>query len=494
MKWAICSCAVLTAILLATPTLDAAKKKEKAKPKKPAAALATGPKKCNELEAEFKRKVNDLKMKWNLSDEGLDRSLDETERKLTDMDRNGAAELRKFAAELEGQKKQELEAAKKDYEKAMAQFDKKDDGAKRSFDMEAERYRRKIADLERRKVESQKELQRIESVRDQLETERSAEEQRLLAEYEKVKLAAEDENRKYRKQVEDEYQKKFDELNAKLGEWDVKEAEKRKETEGFDRQIEEFAMQTAQKLDAFQQDIEKKRTEAQAKFKEEELEKAEMELDMAIAKESQRLNAEIEKYRKERLEKKKEKEQQVREFLATKEEFRKRNDRLVQMAQQYRDSQLDKRKAEEMKTQERWNNEKKRRDERYERRLQMEYREKRDALVKKQDKLTLEMEQEKSALVTIEGKFRQQSESKEAAIESEKGRITERYKKTVAKIRDKYDMMEVEEKHTQELVRDQLEEKRDSLIATRNKNKADRQELLYKMKDDYEEQKISCVK
>ena len=484
-------CAVLAAALLFALPLDAAKKKGKATKPEP---TVSGPKKCAQLDEEFKRKVSDLKAKWKMNDEGQDRSLEETERTLTDMDKNGGAKLRKYADELEVQKKQDIEAAKKEYEKAMAQFEKKDDGAKRTFEMEADRYRRKIADLERQKADTQKEAQRLEEVRNKLEHERSMEEQRLLSEFEKVKMAAEDENRKYRKQVEDEYQKKFDELNAKLGEWDVKEAEKKKETEGFDRQIEEFAMQTAQKLDVFQQDIEKRRTEAQAKFKDAELEKAEMELDMALAKESQRLNAEVEKYRKERLEKKKEKEFQVKEFLATKDEFRKRNDRLIQLAQQYRDSQLEKKKAEEAKAQERWNTDKKRRDEQYERRVQMEYRNKMDALIKKQDKIALDIENEKNALTTREGNFKLQTETKEAAIDSEKARIEERYKKAIAKINDKYDRMEVEEKMTQEVVRDELDKKRESLIATREKNKADRQELLYKMKDDYEAQKGSCVK
>ncbi len=487
-------CAVLAAALLFAPPLDAAKKKGKGKAAKPAPAASSGPKKCAQLDEEFKRKVSDLREKWKMNDEGPERALDATERTLTDMDKNGGAKLRKYADELDAQKKQDIEAAKKEYEKALAQFGKKDDGAKRTFEMEADRYRRKIADLERQKTDTQKEAQRLEEVRGKLEHERSMEDQRLLSEFEKVKMAAEDENRKYRKQIEDEYQKKFDELNAKLGEWDVKEAEKKKETEGFDRQIEEFAMQTAQKLDVFQQDIEKRRAEAEAKFKEAELENAHMALDMELAKESQKLNAEVEKYRKERLEKKKEKELQVKEFLATKEEFRKRNDRLIQLAQQYRDSQLDKKKAEEAKAQERWNADKKRRDEQYERRVQMEYRSKMDALIKKQDKIALDIENERNALVNREGNFKLQTETKEAAIDSEKARIEERYKKTIAKINDKYDRMEVEEKMTQEVVRDELDKKRESLIATREKNKADRQELLYKMKDDYEAQKGSCVK
>lgn len=492
MKKAACLCALLAAaLLLSSFPLDAAKKKGKAA--KPA-AVAKGPKKCSELDEEFKRKVSDLKAKWKAADEGPERALDETERTLTDMDKNGAAKLRKFADELEAQKKQELEAAKKDFEKSMAQFNKKDDGAKRTFEMEADRHRRRIADLEKQKAETQKDMQKLEDLRNRIEHEHSMEEQRLLAEFEKVKMAAEDENRKYRKQIEEEYQKKFDELNAKLGEWDVKEAEKKKETEGFDRQIEEFAMQTAQKLDLFQQEIEKRRADAETKLKEAELENAHMALDMELAKESQRLNAEIEKYRKERLEKKKEKEQQVKEFLATKEEFRKRNDRLIQLAQQYRDSQLDKKKAEEEKVQERWNNDKKRRDEQYQRRLQMEYRAKMDALIKKQDKTALDIENEKNTLMTREGNFKLQTETKEAAIESEKARVEERHKKTLAKINDKFDRMEIEEKQTQELIHDQLEEKRDSLIATREKNKADRQELLYKMKDDYEAQRNSCAK
>ena len=94
-----------------------------------------------------------------------------------------------------------------------------------------------------------------------------AEEKKYLGGNEEVKMKNEDEDRKFKVEVEKEYQVKFDDLNKKLQEFDQQESEKRKDLEKFDRAIEEYMTKNVEIMSKFQEELDKERATIDAEYK-----------------------------------------------------------------------------------------------------------------------------------------------------------------------------------------------------------------------------------
>ena len=106
-----------------------------------------------------------------------------------------------------------------------------------------------------------------------------------------VKMKNEDEDRKYKVEVEKEYQAKFDELNKKLQDYDAQESEEREKLKKYDAATEEYMFKNAEVMQKYQEDIEKERAAAEAECAKKR-ESASADAEKAFTEELEKLNKE----------------------------------------------------------------------------------------------------------------------------------------------------------------------------------------------------------
>ncbi|HNZ53485.1 MAG TPA: hypothetical protein PKN76_05020 [bacterium] len=221
--------------------------------------------------ADLAKKIKDLKYQWEKDDSEIEQKIVALENKLTLFEQKEKGVVKVSTEGDEKARTEEMAAVDKKYTELLKkmrtekeQFDskQKDELEKGSKTTEAA-----VVKLEEKKKANDAKIVEIDK-KIAAEMEKfDAEEKKFSGGNEEVKMKNEDEDRKFKVQVEKEYQVKFDELNKKLQDFDQQESEKRKDLEKYDKAIEEYMTKNVELMSKFQEELEKERATVDAEYK-----------------------------------------------------------------------------------------------------------------------------------------------------------------------------------------------------------------------------------
>jgi hypothetical protein len=447
---------------------------------------------CADVDASFKKMITEMKEMWKKDDAQLEKDITELEKTITHLEKNVDADMRKLDNMMNSEKERELEKAKVQYEEEIKSIDAAEKTFVSKFEKNIADGTAKIAKMTKDIEEIDKKNKDLDKVKEEIDANYLKEQHAKSVEIDKIKMANEDEDRKYYVEVSAEYQAKFDGFNAKLEVWEKKEVEKIAIVEAVDKEIENYSVAMANKLGDFQADIEKRREELAKKFKDEEFEAKSMELDMELAKRSEEMNKELGEYRKNKLEEKKQKEFELDKFRMEKHDFKKQNDAQISSAAKIRDNKIEMRRNQRKRAEETWDRERKSMDARYKSLLDLKFTKPLDALLKKRSAIEREMIKVNDKIAEDRGKVRKDRDAFERSIQERRANNEEIYRAQREGIGSKYDGQLLMMKQKEEKKKNDLESRRTQLIENREKNRERRQTLLNKKKEQYEKEKAKC--
>ncbi|HSW60033.1 MAG TPA: hypothetical protein VLJ60_04505, partial [bacterium] len=440
----------------------------------------------------FKKMITEMKESWKMEDAQTEKEIAELEKTITHLEKNVDADMRKLDNMMNSQKEKELEKAKVQYEEEIKSIDKDEKSFVSKFEKDIADGMAKIAKMTKEIEEIDKKNKDLDKVKEEIDANYLKEQQAKGAEIDKIRMANEDEDRKYYVEVSAEYQVKFDGFNSKLEVWEKREVEKIAIVDAVDKEIENYSVAMANKLGDFQSDIEKRREELAKKFKDEELEAKSMELDMELAKKSEEMNKELGEYRKQKLEEKKQKEFELDKFRMEKHDFKKQNDAQISSAAKIRDNKIDMRKNQRKRAEETWDREKKSMDARYKSLLDLKFTKPLDQLLKKRSAIERDAIKVNDKIAEDRGKSRRDRDAFERSIQERRANNEEIYRAQREGISSRYDGQLLMMKQKEEKKKNDLESRRTQLIEKREKNREKRQTLLNKKKEQYEKEKAKC--
>ncbi|HSW59599.1 MAG TPA: hypothetical protein VLJ60_02305, partial [bacterium] len=217
------------------------------------------------------KKIKDLRYQWEKDDSEIEQKIVALENKLTLFEQKEKGVVKVSTEGDEKARTEEMAAVDKKYTELLKkmrtekeQFDskQKDELEKGSKTTEAD-----VVKLEEKKKVNEAKIveidKKIAAEIDKFDTE----EKKYSGGNEEVKMKNEDEDRKYKVEIEKEYQVKFDDLNKKLQDFDQQESEKRKDLEKYDRAIEEYMTKNVELMSKFQEELEKERATIDAEYK-----------------------------------------------------------------------------------------------------------------------------------------------------------------------------------------------------------------------------------
>ena len=248
--------------------------------------------------AELAKKIKEMKYQWEKDDSEIEQKIVELENKLTLFEqREKGVTKGSNALSLQYEKAMQKE---------MADTDKKyGDMLKKMRDEKEARYKKQSDELEAGNQKTEAEVLKLEEKKkaneakiSELDKKMNAEqeqfdesEKKVMGSNEETKMKNEDEDRKYKVEVEKEYQAKFDELNKKLQDYDAKESEEREKLKKYDTATEEYMFKNAEVMQKFQEDVEKERAAADAECAKNR-ESASADAEKAFTEELEKLNKE----------------------------------------------------------------------------------------------------------------------------------------------------------------------------------------------------------
>ncbi|HDT11673.1 MAG TPA: hypothetical protein ENN58_02920, partial [bacterium] len=224
----------------------------------------------SDAENGVKKKVQDMKYKWDQDDTELEQQIVQLENQITMIDQREKGVIKVTNKKREEARKKELDDLDKEFEDWKKAHQKAKDAyyeaQKKAEEDGSEATAKTIKDLQMKKAALEKKNKEFDAKLQKMIEDFDKAERKVDSQAMAVRMKGEDEDRKYSVQVEKEYQKKFDELNKKLAEYDSKESEMMKELEKFDREIEQFMMKSANEMGKIQEAIEKARTQTETKY------------------------------------------------------------------------------------------------------------------------------------------------------------------------------------------------------------------------------------
>lgn len=222
--------------------------------------------------AELAKKIKDLKYQWEQSDSELEQKIVALENKLTLFEQREKGVV-KVAANTEDEKARakEVQESDKKYNEILKKLREEKDQfyakQKKAIEDGSKKTEAAVVKLEEKKKANEAKIVEIDKkIKEEMEK-FDVEERKYSTGNEDVKMKNEDEDRKFKVQVEKEYQVKFDELNKKLQEYDQQEAEKKKSLEKYDREIEEYMTKNVEIMSKYQDELEKERTKIDEEYK-----------------------------------------------------------------------------------------------------------------------------------------------------------------------------------------------------------------------------------
>ncbi len=221
--------------------------------------------------AELTKRIKDLKYQWEKDDSEIEQKIVALENKLTLFEQKEKGVVKVSSEGDEKARTEELAAVDKKYTELLKkmrtekeQFDSKQ---KEELEKGSKATEAAVVKLEEKKKVNEAKIVEIDKKIAAEMDKFDAEERKYSGGNEEVKMKNEDEDRKFKVEVEKEYQVKFDELNKKLQDFDQQESEKRKDLEKYDKAIEEYMTKNVELMSKFQEELEKERATVDAEYK-----------------------------------------------------------------------------------------------------------------------------------------------------------------------------------------------------------------------------------
>mgnify|MGYP001164761168 CR=1 FL=1 len=220
---------------------------------------------------ELTNRIKTLKYQWEKDDSELEQKIVALENKLTLFEQKEKGVVKVSTEGDEKARLAELSEVDKKYTELLNKLKKEKEDyynkQKDSLDSGSKKTEADVVKLEEKKKVNVAKIADIDKSISSEMDKFDLEEKKYLGGNEEVKMKNEDEDRKFKVEVEKEYQAKFDDLNKKLQEFDQQESEKRKEMEVFDKAIEEYMTKNVEAMSKFQEEQDKERAAIDTEYK-----------------------------------------------------------------------------------------------------------------------------------------------------------------------------------------------------------------------------------
>ncbi|MCK5809428.1 hypothetical protein KAH37_10620 [bacterium] len=221
--------------------------------------------------AALQKHIKDLKYQWEKDDSVLEQKLVKLESKLTMMEQKEKGVIKISTKKIDDAQKAEKIANEKKFKERMTLLKKEKDTfydkQKGSFDTMSKGVDVKVTSFTKKQTTNKASIKKLEEKIAKMRDTFEAKERKVTNANEAKKMSFEDSDRKYQVTVEKEYQKKFDELNKKLQEYDSKESAEKKKLGIYNTEKEDHLIKNADEMGKIQEEIEKKRTVIDKKYK-----------------------------------------------------------------------------------------------------------------------------------------------------------------------------------------------------------------------------------
>ena len=248
--------------------------------------------------AELKKKINDMKFQWEKDDSEIEQKIVELENKLTLFEQREKGVTKgsnALSAQYEKEMAKEMADTDKKYGDILKKMKEEKEARYKKQDDEIEAGNKKteaaILALEAKKKANSDKISELDKKMTAEQEKFDENEKQIMAKNEEVRMKNEDEDRKYKVEVEKEYQGKFDDLNKKLQDYDAQESEEREKLKKYDAATEEYMFKNAEVMQKYQEEIEKERTAAEAECAKNK-ESASADAEKAYTEELEKLNKE----------------------------------------------------------------------------------------------------------------------------------------------------------------------------------------------------------
>jgi len=456
---------------------------------------------CRNVKKRFVKKVKELKVEWRECDDEEEERLKSLESEILNVERSEGDILFKLQAKYDKKREMEIEKLDKEYGEKIAKIEtlEKEQLARNRRKLERESEKIKKEDIKRKKfVEKIKDMEkvRVAILLEFENNERAAEEA-----FERKKLEFEDEDRKYLKEVQKEYQSEFDKVNVKISQLDSKEEKILLDIKSVDLEIEKYATAQAEKFEQYQEGIDVEREILAREYrdkmdnpkKSEEYERKVSYLDEKLARKSTVLTDAINNFNDRMNSRRSFKEENLERFRERKRRDLSRLEKKIGKAQRARDKKIAKREAKRKKFVEREDYARERRQQAFNRKMRAKYYAKLEQLEKKLPEFNLKIDSmtaDRDELkIDLEEEFAEKKEGWQVRTErlENEQRIKDR------EITDKYDFLIIDAKTAMAKKKKMLYKKYDNMFVEQANVKQERQSLLSSLKVEYENLRQDCT-
>jgi len=223
-------------------------------------------------EADLKKRIGEMKYKWEKEDGELEQQIVAIESKVTMLEQKEKGVIKVSTEKRDKEKAGEQAAVEKRYQEDRKKLDAEREAFFNKQKEEAgkggDKVEKDVAALAKQKKEKEDKIIEIDKKIQAAQEEFDKAGKVKDGANESVKMKNEDEDRKYLVEVEKEYQKKFDELNQRLSEFDSKESIKKEDLTKFDKEIEDYMSKNAETMGKFQEVLEKERADLEKAYNE----------------------------------------------------------------------------------------------------------------------------------------------------------------------------------------------------------------------------------
>ena len=248
--------------------------------------------------AELTKRINDMKYQWQKDDSEIEQKIVELENKLTlyeQREKGVTKGSNALSVQYEKDMQKEMTDTDKKYGDILKKMraEKEDRYKKQADELEAgnKKTEATVLGLETKKKANEEKISELDKKMTAEQEQFDENEKKIMSKNEEIKMKNEDEDRKYKVEVEKEYQAKFDDLNKKLQDYDAQESEEREKLKKYDAATEEYMFKNAEVMQKYQEEIEKERSAAEAECAKNK-ESASADAEKAYTEELEKLNKE----------------------------------------------------------------------------------------------------------------------------------------------------------------------------------------------------------
>ena len=243
-------------------------------------------------------KIKAMKYQWEKDDSEIEQKIVELENKLTlyeQREKGVTKGSNALSAQYEKEMAKEMAETDKKYGDILKKMKEEKEARYKKQDDEIEAGNKKteaaILALEAKKKTNSEKISELDKKMTAEQEKFDENEKQIMSKNEEVRMKNEDEDRKYKVEVEKEYQAKFDDLNKKLQDYDAQESEEREKLKKYDAATEEYMFKNAEVMQKYQEEIEKERATVEADCAKKK-EAASADAEKAFTAELEKLNKE----------------------------------------------------------------------------------------------------------------------------------------------------------------------------------------------------------